>query len=144
MPALVWSQLNWYILSAQFWIILFGIVMALANGLRRMHSCMMGFIVCNNFLLIVQVTTLINIIDILRQGQKEGTFDATAVLGFPLPDGFDPIPYMRAQACGMVVSAAFNFLILILVGLGGTSPIDYHGRQEKQGAKDAAARANAA
>lgn len=105
-----------------------------------MHSAMMGFIVCNNFLLIVQVTAVINRIDTLKDGQ----FNAKDVFDIAFPDGFDPIPYMRAQACGMVASAAFNFFILILLGLGGTSPIDYHSRQEKQGAKDAAARANAA
>ncbi|GFR42600.1 hypothetical protein Agub_g3531 [Astrephomene gubernaculifera] len=111
-------MLEWYTVSAQFINLVLIIIACLARSLRRTHSMFVMFLAVNSALIIVRATERISQINLIDDGQ-----DAATVLGVPGTTlAGKPLQYLRAEACGQVASATFNFLLAILIGFAGTVP----------------------
>ncbi|KXZ51927.1 hypothetical protein GPECTOR_11g53 [Gonium pectorale] len=109
-------MLEWYTVAAQFVNLILVVILCIARKLNRSHSVLIMFIAVNTALIIVRATDRIAQINLIDDGHLPG-----AALGVPGTLTGKPLSYLRAEACGQVASATWNFLLAIMIGIAGTA-----------------------
>ncbi|GFR42601.1 hypothetical protein Agub_g3532 [Astrephomene gubernaculifera] len=129
-------MLEWYVLGAQLINLLIIAITAFSGRLHRVHSLLNMFLAVNTALLILRATERITQINIIQDDASSSgillglptnftdssdstdIFDSIKIPGSSGP--WDPLPFLRALACGQVASATMNFFLAILLSLAGT------------------------
>ncbi|KAG2437806.1 hypothetical protein HXX76_005426 [Chlamydomonas incerta] len=102
-------MLEWYIVAGQIVYMIAIAVVGFASQLRRCDSLFGNFLAVNTFLLIYRATIRIN--------QAQALVDDGVYVSEWLK-----LPYVRAIAAGQVSCAAWNFLLVIFLGVAGSTP----------------------
>ncbi len=113
-------QLEWYTVAAQFANIIFLIIAcAVPRGLARSHTFLNGFFMCNAALIIFRATKRITQINAISDGVPPSQALSE---GFAYPFTGNPQPYLKAEVAGQIMTAAWNFFLVILISISATGP----------------------